>query len=100
MDPGVAESGDEDGVHIHPGDAAERKIEDGDRVRVFNDRGQLKLAAQIDDRVQRGVLTVTNGRWISLDGLSVNMLTHDDVSDMGYGAIHFDCLVQVEKLTD
>jgi len=65
-------------------------------VRVFNDRGEIFVDAHVDDGVRPGVVALPQGRWISKDGYSINVLTHDDVTDMGYGAIYFDCLVQVE----
>ena len=90
--------GEETPLTLHPADAKAREIADGDRVRVFNDRGEARLVARIDDAVKAGVVVFPQGRWISRDGLSTNVLTHDGVTDMGYGAIYFDCLVQVERI--
>ncbi|MHC4162261.1 MAG: molybdopterin dinucleotide binding domain-containing protein [Planctomycetota bacterium] len=89
--------GDPTPLTLHPADAKARGIADGDQVRVFNDRGEARLVARIDDAVKAGVVVFPQGRWISLDGFSTNVLTHDGVTDMGYGAIYFDCLVQVER---
>ena len=83
-------------ARIHPADAETRGIADGDRIRIFNDRGEVFVPAHVDQRVREGVVVVPQGRWIAIDGFSTNVLTHDDVTDMGYGAIFFDCLVQVE----
>ncbi|MGH7162093.1 MAG: molybdopterin-containing oxidoreductase family protein [Planctomycetota bacterium] len=88
---------DEPGVRVHPEDAAARGIAEGERVRVFNDRGEVRLPARLDGGVRRGVVAMASGTWISRDGHSVNVLTHDDVTDMGYAATFFDCLVQVER---
>jgi len=82
---------------LNPADARARGIVAGDNVRVFNDRGEASLPAQADDTVRQGVVVVPQGRWISRDGFSANVFTHDDVTDIGYGAVFFDCLVQVEK---
>jgi len=90
-------AGTETVLRIHPGDAGARRIADGDVVRVFNDRGEIKVRARVDESVRAGVVALPQGRWISREGFSVNVLTHDDVTDMGYGAVFFDCLVQVEK---
>jgi len=83
-------------LRIHPDDASARDIKDGADVRVFNDRGEVFVNAFVDDGVRVGVVALPQGRWISRDGYSINVLTHDDVTDMGYGAIYFDCLVEVE----
>ena len=82
---------------LSPGDARARGIATGDQVRVFNDRGEAWVPAQVDDTLREGVVVLPQGRWISRDGFSANVFTHDDVTDMGYGAIFFDCLVEVEK---
>jgi anaerobic selenocysteine-containing dehydrogenase len=87
---------DELALRIHPDDAAEREIADGDSVRIFNDRGEIRLPAKLTDAVRQGVVAVPQGRSSAFDGVPVNVLTHDDVTDMGYGAVFFDCLVQVE----
>jgi anaerobic selenocysteine-containing dehydrogenase len=84
-------------ARLHPDEAKARGIADGDRVRVFNDRGEARCPARTDDAIRLGVLVIPQGRWISRDGFSVNVFTHDDQTDMGYGAIFLDCLVQVEK---
>ncbi len=85
-------------VRLNPEDARSRGLENGDSVRVFNDRGDAKLPLRIDAGVPEGIAVIPQGRWIAKDGFSVNVLTHDDITDMGYGAIFFDCLVQAEKI--
>src|SRR6185295_10868779 len=42
-------------VFINPEDAARREIEDGDMVRVWNNRGECALVARVSDRVKTGV---------------------------------------------
>ena len=83
-------------LEMHPEDAAARGLAEGDGVRVFNDRGEVRLPVRLDPGLKRGVVVLPQGRWIARDGFSVNVLTHDDITDMGYGAIYFDCLVEVE----
>ena len=56
-------------------DAAERGIQDGDRVRIFNDRGELtNIIARVGIRVRPGVVEMSSGMWVKLGG-SVNKLT-------------------------
>src|SRR5919198_4084063 len=45
-------------LDIHPDDAEARDIADGVLVRVFNDRGSLKLRARVGDRVRAGVVAI------------------------------------------
>ena len=88
MTPPFREIRGREPISLHPEDAAVRGLFAGDIVRVFNDRGQLKLAAHVDDCVQRGVVTVTNGRWISLDGTAGADVVREGpvVTDDGPGA--------------
>ncbi len=86
-------------VEIHAADALERNIYEGDQVRLFNDRGTLLLVARVSDAVRPGVLRVPSGRWNkkSADGLGVNILTSDRLTDIGGGAIFFSCLVEAAR---
>ena len=84
-------------VEIHPDDARERGIRDGDLVRVHNDRGEVQLAARLSDNVRPGVV-VSLGLWWnthSRDGRGVNATTPQRIADLGGGATFFSNLVEV-----
>ena len=83
-------------VALHPDDARARGVRAGDRVRVFNDRGELRLEARIDHGLRAGCVTVHNGWWLR-DGGAVNLLSKARETDMGYGAAFHENLVQVER---
>ena len=89
-------------VVIHPSDAARRDISTGDAVRMFNDRGQCILRAEVAKTVAEGVVAAPAVRWpkLALDGSSVNMLTSQRLTDKGGGPTFYSCLVQVEKIGD
>ncbi len=53
-------------LEIHPSDAAERDIKDGDRVRVFNDRGEFKLKARVSEKARPGVVVALSVWWKKL----------------------------------
>jgi anaerobic selenocysteine-containing dehydrogenase len=57
-------------------DAKARGIGDGDRVRVFNQRGEIFLRARVDGAVQAGVVGAYLG-WAKLaeGGININVLT-------------------------
>jgi anaerobic selenocysteine-containing dehydrogenase len=89
-------------LKIHPSDAAVRGIFAGDAVRIFNDRGQSMLCAEVSDTIAHGVVCAPSVRWPKLapDGNSVNMLTSQRLTDKGGGPAFYSCLVQVEKIGD
>lgn len=74
----------------------------GELVRLYNDRGSLRLMAKVDGRVREGVVLAPSVRWPkhSPDGVGVNTLTSDRLTDFGGGPVLYSCLVQVEKCGD
>ncbi len=95
----IRQLGDRPLLQINPEDARRRDIGDGDRVRVFNDRGRIELEATLDNGVRRGCVSVTNGWWIT-EGGTVNFLSAARETDMGYGAAFHENRVEVEALRD
>ena len=87
---------------MHGEDAAARGIRNGDQVRVFNDRGEALLRAEVDGKVRDGVVRAPSVRWprSSPNGHGINALTSDRLTDIGGGAVFYSCLVQVEKCGD
>ena len=87
-------------LDIHPDDAAARGIADGDQVRVFNDRGSLRLTARVSTRSRTGVVVALSIWWrkLSPDGNNANALTGQALTDLGRAATFYDCLVEVERL--
>jgi formate dehydrogenase major subunit len=49
----------EDVLQVHPDDADERGVEDGDRVVVENDRGRVEVAAEVTPAIRRGTVFMT-----------------------------------------
>lgn len=86
-------------LEISAADAAERGIADGDRVRVWNDRGAMELAATISDRVRPQLVSVPFGWPLeAAGGVSCNTLTSDVSTDLGGGTAFHDNLVEVVRL--
>ncbi|WP_091909870.1 molybdopterin-containing oxidoreductase family protein [Chitinasiproducens palmae] len=84
-------------VDIHPGDASARGIVDGQTVRVFNDRGEMRARARVTDRARPGLVVGTSIWWRKLasDGRNANQLTSQALTDLGGSATFYDCLVEV-----
>jgi len=86
-------------LEMSPQDAARRNISDGDQVRVFNDRGELRLTARVDGAVRAGVVASRlNWQRLSPDGKNVNVLTSEQLTDIAGGATFYSCLVEVQRL--
>src|SRR5690606_14595193 len=81
--PWMAEiTGGKPHVLLHPDDAAERDIGDGDRIEVANDRGRLVAWAKVSEAAGRGTATLTEGWWPRYfhAGKGVNELTSSAVN--------------------
>jgi molybdopterin guanine dinucleotide-containing S/N-oxide reductase-like protein len=86
-------------LEIHTSDAGRRGIREGDWVRVFNDRGEVRLRAHVNGAVQPGVVAARlNWARLSPDGKSINALTSETLTDIGAGATFYSCLVEVEPV--
>ena len=96
--PVVQKMEDPNRLEIGRGDAASRGISDGDRVRVFNSRGEIFLTAAVDGKVPAGVVAASlNWAKLTPGGQNINVLTSDRLSDMGGGPTFYSVLVEVEK---
>ena len=84
-------------LEIHTQDAQHRGIHEGDWVRVFNGRGEVRLQAHVNGAVQPGVVAARlNAARFAPDGKSINCLTSETLTDIGGGATFYSCLVEVE----
>jgi anaerobic selenocysteine-containing dehydrogenase len=89
----------EPSLEIHPGDAAPRRIDDGVRVRVFNDRGSFELRARVSERARPGCVVALSIWWKKLarDRRNANEVTGQALTDIGRGPTFYDCLVEVAR---
>jgi anaerobic selenocysteine-containing dehydrogenase len=87
-------------VEIHPVDAEARGIQNGDRVRAFNERGSCELSAVVTTRAREGVVVSPSVWWnkLSPGSVNINQLTSQTLTDMGGGATFYDALVEIEKM--
>ena len=93
----LASRDDHPWVEISIADAAARHVADGDRVRVHNDRGELRLTARLSDRVRPGVVSIPFGHGLDAAGAGVNALCSAATTDLGRGTAFDDTLVQITR---
>jgi anaerobic selenocysteine-containing dehydrogenase len=80
-------------------DAESRGIGDGDRVRVFNARGEIELTARVNGSVPTGVVAARlDWAKLSPQGRNINVLTSERLTDIGAGATFYSVLVEVERV--
>lgn len=88
---------------INVEDAAARGIAEGDRVKVFNDRGALMIRARLTQRIRPGVVAVPQGAWYTPDADGVcqrgciNVLTSTRPTPLAHGNAQHTLLVEVIK---
>lgn len=87
-------------LDMYTQDAATRGIVQGDRVRIFNDRGSFEAQVRVTDKARAGLVVGLSIWWkkFARDGKNVNELTSQRMTDMGGGPTFYDVLVQVEKV--
>jgi len=85
-------------LEISAADAAPRGIADGDRVRVFNSRGEILLTARVNGATRPGVVAARLN-WAKLTGQArnINVLTSERLTDMGGGGTFYSVLVEVAR---
>jgi anaerobic selenocysteine-containing dehydrogenase len=86
-------------LEMHPEDAKPRGIADGDKVRIWNDRGSITLTAVVNGQIPAGVVAAQLD-WAKLDAdkMNVNALTSERLTDLGAAPTFYSTLVQVERL--
>ena len=85
-------------VMISEDDAEARGIQEGDQVRVFNDRGVFEVVAKVSEDVNSGLVVSSLGYWRQLNNGTANVVSSADFADMGHAPRVFDSLVQVERV--
>ena len=85
-------------VLINPHDAAQRRIGQGDLVRLFNDRGECRLYAEVTEDARPGVLVAEGLHWPRFmpGGKGINQLTSQRLTDLGETCAFHCNLVEVE----
>jgi len=90
-------------VYMNVKDAASRGIRNGDEVRVFNDRGELRGRARVTTRMIPGLVDIPQGAWWTPDAKGVdrrgcvNVLTSLRATPGARGNAQHTMLVEVRR---
>jgi molybdopterin-containing oxidoreductase family molybdopterin binding subunit len=93
-------------VEINPEDAKAKGINDGDKVKIYNDRGYIITTARVTPGMRPGVLNVYQGHWKSFPTGTVNNLTSQAINPaqsvvylFQSNTPYFDVLVNIERVS-
>ena len=85
-------------VLINQADAMDRGVQEGEIVKVFNDRGAFDAVAKITSDVNKGIIVTSLGYWRQLNNGTVNSVSSSAFGDMGNAQTSHDCLVEVRTI--
>jgi anaerobic selenocysteine-containing dehydrogenase len=87
-------------LEMHPDDARARGLRSGQRVRVWNDLGEVHLPLLVTDAVRPGVVCSLKGAWLrtSDNGQTISALCPAHHADLAGGACFNDARVEVAAL--
>jgi anaerobic selenocysteine-containing dehydrogenase len=98
--PTLAAADPEPRLWISPPDAQARGLADGDAIRIFNQRGEMRARAQVTDRVPAGTVWMRDG-WTGLNALTSGAPVLPDaavdVFYFGSGQAGFEARVEVAR---
>jgi anaerobic selenocysteine-containing dehydrogenase len=86
-------------VELSCRDAADRGINTGNKVRVYNNMGSFESVAKVTDRALSGNIVLPNGIWTD-EGGGGNCLIRPEETDLGFGAAFHGNRAEIEKLSD
>ncbi|MFA4647308.1 molybdopterin-dependent oxidoreductase [Pyrococcus kukulkanii] len=88
-------------LYMNPKDAKKRGIKDGDKVRVFNELGEIVTTVKLTEDVPQGVVLLYKAFWPSILGWNVNFLTTDKkVEKYGKGSAFHSTWVEVTRYSE
>jgi anaerobic selenocysteine-containing dehydrogenase len=97
---GGLETSHEEVLEMHPVDAADRGLEHGKLVRVYNNLGEVRLRLRVSNVIRPGVVCAFKGAWMrtSTNGQTISALAPGHLADLCHGACYNDARVEVAAL--
>jgi anaerobic selenocysteine-containing dehydrogenase len=85
---------------MHPADAGQRGLKNGDPIRVFNELGEVQCSLKVEATIREGAVALPKGLWrkSTWNQLTSNVLVPDSLTDLGGGACFNDARVEVARL--
>ncbi len=96
--PTLAGADPEPLLWISPADAERRGVKDGDAIRIFNERGEMRARARVTDDIAPGAVWMRDG-WLGLNSLTAGaeVIPDEAVDTFGFsgGQASFAAAVEV-----
>ena len=85
---------------MHPDDARDRNLSDGNLVRIYNASGEVRCRLQVGAWIRPGTIVLPKGLWRkhTANGYTATVFAPDTLSDLGGGACFNDARVNVERV--
>jgi len=88
--------GKEHSVMIHPQDAEQYSIKNGQKVALVNYRGTLYRKADISEDTQPGLVVAEGLFWSEQDGSNINELTSQKLCSLGGGSLFHEVRIMIK----
>ncbi len=85
-------------IFINANDAKKYGVRSGDRVKVFNEKGEAEMSLEIKNEVPEGVALIYKAPWESSAGYSPNLFTEDRYHPIYKGSQFNSSFVKIEKI--
>ena len=91
-------------LFINAVDAEKRNLQNGDKARIYNERGSVILPCRVTPKLMPGVVNIPQGAWFKADkngndvGGCVNSLTSHRWTPYAFGNAQHTIMVEVEKV--
>ena len=84
-------------LFVHPLDAEEKAMKNGEKVVIYNHQGKAEVKLQYDLGLRRGNVVLTNGHQSHL-GAAPNLFTKGCETDMGHGTAFHNTWINIKKV--
>ncbi|MEM4877472.1 MAG: molybdopterin-dependent oxidoreductase, partial [Thermoplasmata archaeon] len=85
-------------VHVSIEDMKKLELREGDRVKIYNEFGEIYTNVKGDNSVGNGILVIYKGSWPSIYGWNVNFLTSDQIQEYAMCTTLNSTFVKMEKV--
>ncbi|WP_282126163.1 molybdopterin-containing oxidoreductase family protein [Marinifilum flexuosum] len=86
-------------LFVHPLDAEEKQMKNGEKVVIYNHQGRAEVKLQYDLGLRRGNVVLTNGHQSHL-GAAPNLFTKGCETDMGHGTAFHNTWVNLKAINN